>query len=288
VPASARIAPAASTPRPGTPGRAGFFRPLRSLGALARFALWGVLAAHVLLAAGVLAAGLALLKTNPRITALMAWREVTAGVKPTPLRWVPLASVPRPARDMVVRLEDRRFWIHRGIDLGAIREAYHYNQSLGYALYGGSTITQQLARNLFLTPRKTYLRKYVEALTALGLDLVLPKARILELYLNVIEWGRGTYGIGAASVRYYGVRPAGLTLDQQRRLIAVISNPLVYSVYKLGTSGQMTSRYDYLLRYYPDPAPAVAPVAPAEAPAPPPAGESPLEEVVPAPEARAP
>ncbi len=249
---------------------------------------WGVPALHLLLVAVVLLAGLALARVNPRTTALMVWREVTAGVKPSPIRWIPLASIPRTARDMVVRLEDRKFWVHPGIDLGAIRDAYHINQSIGYALYGGSTITQQLARNLFLTPRKTYLRKYVEAAAAAGLDLVLPKTRILELYLNVIEWGRGVYGIGAASSRYYGERPGALSLDQQRRLLTILTNPLVYSVTTFPASHQMAERYSYLLQYFPDAAPAEAPMveepsegaAAAEA-APPPAGESPAEDVVP-------
>jgi monofunctional biosynthetic peptidoglycan transglycosylase len=257
-------------------------RPARAAGKLARFALYAVVLGHVILVAVVLLSSLVLLKANPRHTALMAWRRVTAGVHSPAIRFTPLRDIPRPARDMVVRLEDWHFWTHPGIHLGSIRDAYLINRSIGYALYGGSTITQQLARNLFLTPRKTYFRKYLEAITALCMDLVLPKARILELYLNTIEWGRGTFGIGAASARYYGVPPSALALDQQRRLIAVLPNPLRYDVSTLLGNRQLAIRYEYLVSRFPDAgdaadaAPAGGAGATADVP-PAPAGE-PMEE----------
>jgi monofunctional biosynthetic peptidoglycan transglycosylase len=227
-------------------------RPARAAGKLARFALGAFILGHVLLLVVVLLSSLVLLKANPRHTALMLWRRVTADVRSPAIRFTPLAQIPRPARDMVVRLEDWHFWTHPGIHLGSIRDAYLINRNIGYALYGGSTITQQLARNLFLTPRKTYFRKYLEAITALCMDLVLPKARILELYLNTIEWGRGTFGIGAASARYYGVPPSALALDQQRRLIAVLPNPLRYDVSTLLGNRQLAIRYRYLVDRFPE------------------------------------
>jgi monofunctional biosynthetic peptidoglycan transglycosylase len=227
-------------------------RPARAAGKLARFVLFGFLLGHVLLLAVVLLSSAVLLKVNPRHTALMLWRRVTANVHAQPIRFSPLAQIPRTTRDMVVRLEDGHFWTHPGIHLGAIRDAYRINRNIGYALYGGSTITQQLARNLFLTPRKTYFRKYVEALTALGMELVLPKTRILELYLNVIEWGTGTFGIRAAAARYYNVAPSSLSLDQQRRLVAVLPNPLRYSPFTLLANRQLAIRYHYLVARFPD------------------------------------
>ena len=247
-------------------------RPARAALKLARFALWGFVFGHVLLAGVVLSSSLILLKTDPRHTALMLWRRATAGVRSEAIRFTPLAEIPRPARDMVVRLEDGHFWTHPGIRLGAIRDAYLVNRNIGYALYGGSTITQQLARNLFLTPRKTYFRKYLEALSALGVDLVLPKTRILELYLNVIEWGEGTFGITAAAARYYGVRPSALRLDQQRRLIAVLPNPVRYSPFTLLGNHQLAARYAYLVTRFADAAPAVPAITTTDEP-PPPAGE---------------
>jgi monofunctional biosynthetic peptidoglycan transglycosylase len=274
----------------------GRVRPARAAGKLARFALAAFILGHVILLAVVLLSSLFLLKANPRHTALMAWRRATAGVHSPAISFTPLAQIPRPARDMVVRLEDWHFWTHAGIHLGSIRDAYLINRNIGYALYGGSTITQQLARNLFLTPRKTYFRKYLEAITALCMDLVLPKARILELYLNTIEWGRGTFGISAASARYYGVPPAALVLDQQRRLIAVLPNPLRYDVSTLLGNRQLAIRYRYLVARFPDAGGAVTaePLAGTEAAAdfpPAPAGE-PMEEgegaVEPAPKAEPP
>jgi monofunctional biosynthetic peptidoglycan transglycosylase len=258
-------------------------RPARAAGKLARFALQAFILGHVILLAVVLLSSLVLLKANPRHTALMLWRQVTAGVHAPAIRFTPLVQIPRPARDMVVRLEDGHFWTHPGIRLGAIRDAYRINRNIGYALYGGSTITQQLARNIFLTPRKTYFRKYLEALAALGMDLVLPKARILELYLNVIEWGRGTFGITAAAARTYGVRPSALGLDQQRRLIAVLPNPLRYDVSTLLGSRQLAIRYEYLLTRFPAAGSAVDAGASVDEP-PAPAGE-PVEEGEGAPEA---
>jgi monofunctional biosynthetic peptidoglycan transglycosylase len=253
-------------------------RPGRALGKLAGYALRGLLFAHAALLAVVLLSSLVLLKVNPRHTALMLWRRLTAGVSAPPIQFTPLAEIPRPAREMVVRLEDWHFWTHPGIDLGAIRDAYRINRNLGYALYGGSTITQQLARNLFLTPRKTYFRKYLEVIAALGMDLVLPKTRILELYLNVIEWGRGTFGIRAAAARSYGVPPSRLGLDQQRRLIAVLPNPLRYNVSTLLGSRQLAIRYAYLVANYPAPGDAPAPAGPLEPSSePPPAAGEPLD-----------
>jgi monofunctional biosynthetic peptidoglycan transglycosylase len=246
--------------------------PRRSALKLARLALAGFVLGHVLLAVVVMSSSLVLLKTDPRHTALMAWRRLTAGVRSEAIRFTPLAQIPRPARDMVVRLEDGHFWTHPGVRLGAIRDAYRINRDIGYALYGGSTITQQLARNLYLTPRKTYFRKYVEALTALSMEVVLPKARILELYLNVIEWGKGTFGITAAAARYYGVRPSALGLDQQRRLVAVLPNPVRYSPFTLLGSRQLAQRYQYLVGRFPDAAPVVPADTAADVP-PPPAGE---------------
>ncbi len=260
---------------------AALIRPRRAAGKLARLALWGFVLGNVLLAVVVLSSSLVLLKATPRYTALMLWRRLTAGVRSEAIRATPLAQIPRPARDMVVRLEDGHFWTHPGIRLGAIRDAYRINRDIGYALYGGSTITQQLARNLFLTPRKAYFRKYLEAIAALCMDLVLPKARILELYLNVIEWGKGTFGITAAAARYYGVRPSALGLDQQRRLIAMLPNPVRYNPFTMLDNRQLAARYQYLVSRFPDAAPAVPADAAADEP-PPPAGE-PVEDTTEAP-----
>ena len=218
-----------------------------------RAAIVFVIASHVALVFLVLVSSLVLLRWNPPGTALMVYRGVTVHQKVRPLRFVPLRQIPRVARSMVVRLEDYRFYTHHGVDLGAIRDAWMINSSIGRTAVGGSTIPMQLARNLFLTPRKTYFRKYLEAIIAVEMVTILPKDRILELYLNYIEWGKGIFGIGAASAYYFKTGVGGLGLDELRRLATIITNPLRYDVQTFHKSAQMSQRYSYLLSRFPDP-----------------------------------
>ncbi len=250
-------------------------RPGRLLGKLVRAFLVLVILGHAALFLVVLVASLALLRVNPPFTALMVYRAVSAHRHAKPVRFVPLRQIPLVQREMILRLEDYRFYQHHGVDFGALREAWQVNASIGRAVLGGSTIPMQLARNLFLTPRKTYFRKYLEILIALEMDAAMPKNRILELYLNCIEWGKDVFGIGTASRFYYGLPPAELGLDQMRRLATIITNPLRYDVETFWKSRQMEERYLYLLTRFPDvePAPALADLAaptavtpPAEAP----------------------
>ena len=227
--------------------------PGRIAARVVRAAIVFVIASHALLVLLVLAASLVLLQWNPPVTALMLYRGITVHQKARPLRFVPLRQIPRVARSMVIRLEDYRFYSHHGVDLGAIRDAWMINSAIGRTAVGGSTIPMQLARNLFLTPRKTYLRKYMEAIIALEMGLILPKDRILELYLNCIEWGKGIFGIGAASAYYFKTGVGGLGLDELRRLATIITNPLRYDVLTFPKSAQMSQRYAYLLSRFPDP-----------------------------------
>jgi monofunctional biosynthetic peptidoglycan transglycosylase len=231
-----------------------YFRPRALLARLARLFLRAMIVCHAALFIIMAFACLLLLRWNPPMTSLMIYRSLAGGAPAKPVSFVPLRQIPREVRQMLVRLEDMHFYTHPGIDLGAIRDAYRVNQAIGYVYAGASTIPQQLARTLFLTPRKTYLRKYVEALISIEMDLFLSKDRILELYINYIEWGNGVFGIGAASSYYYQTRTADLTLDQQRRLAAILTNPLRYNVSTFSKSRQMAGRYRYLLDKFPDPA----------------------------------
>jgi monofunctional glycosyltransferase len=227
--------------------------PARIAGKLLRALLGLVILFHAALIVIIFFASLGLLVVNPPFTALMVYRGITSRQKSQPIRFVPLRQIPRVVRSMVVKLEDYRFYQHAGVDLGALREAWMVNSSIGRTVSGGSTIPMQLARNLFLTPRKTYFRKYVEAIIALEMDLVMPKDRILELYLNSIEWGRGIFGIGAASAHYYKSGVGGLSLDQMRRLVTIITNPIRFNVQTFMGSHQMAVRYAYLATRFPDP-----------------------------------
>jgi monofunctional biosynthetic peptidoglycan transglycosylase len=224
---------------------------------LGRLMVYAVIAAHAALFLLILTASLALTHWNPPFSSLMIYRGITTHQAPEPLRFVPHDKIPRTMRDMAVRLEDGNFYVHWGIDLAAIRYAFRVNKAVGYTVSGGSTIPQQLARTLFLTPRKTYFRKYVEALIAVEMDLLLSKRRLLELYLNNIEWGKGVYGIGAASLEFYGRLPADLSIDELRRLATILPNPLKYGVYDFSRSGEMAGRYTYLVERFPDPADAL-------------------------------
>jgi membrane peptidoglycan carboxypeptidase len=199
---------------------------------------------------------------NPPFTALMIYRRLVDGYASHPLRYVPLSRVPRYAQRMFINIEDWTFYQNPGIDLKAILEAYRLNRRLGHIYYGGSTITQQLARTLFLTPQRTYLRKYAELWAALEMDLLLGKRRVLELYVNYIELGKGIYGIGAAAEYHFGRPAAHLGLDEYRRLVTIAASPLRYTMSNFARRRILEARYEYLLQAFPDPQTAPPPGSP--------------------------
>jgi monofunctional biosynthetic peptidoglycan transglycosylase len=188
---------------------------------------------------------------NPPLTGLIMYRALVSGHRVEPLRFVPIEQVPRDVQRMFVKVEDYTFYEHHGLDLQAIRDAYDLNRRLGRVYWGGSTITQQLARTLFLTPQRTYLRKYLEAIAALEMELVLSKQRILELYVNYIEFGRGVFGLGTAAFHYYGKPVGRLTRDQARRLVALVASPIRFGVDTLEGSRALAERYRYLSEAFP-------------------------------------
>jgi monofunctional glycosyltransferase len=143
--------------------------------------------------------------------------------------FVPLDSISQPIIDAVLAAEDAGFYLHPGVDLRAIAAAVESNQAKGRNAFGGSTITQQLAKNLFLSSERSYERKARELVYALLMERVLGKDRILELYLNYAQWGKTIFGIGAACSLYYGVHPAHIQLPQAIRLASVLAKPSRYS-----------------------------------------------------------
>lgn len=143
-------------------------------------------------------------------------------------RWIPYSQMSGHIKRAVVAAEDDGFVEHDGFDWEAMQKALEKNQRHGRTVAGGSTITQQLAKNLFLSPEKSYPRKVQEALIALYLEALLPKRRILEIYLNVVEWGDGLFGVSAAAQRYFGVSAAALTPAQAARLAVMLPNPRRY------------------------------------------------------------
>ncbi len=144
------------------------------------------------------------------------------------LHWqpVPIAEIPRVVQRAVLLAEDRRFYEHNGFDLAAIRDAFDYNLNKGKIIRGASTISQQTAKNLFLTPSRDPLRKWHELILTWGLEQNLAKQRILEIYLNSVEFGRGVYGVQAASFAYWGVPVGHLTVVQAAELATTLPGPV--------------------------------------------------------------
>jgi len=171
------------------------------------------------------------LKTElPGETALMRQRKDEAEDAGKPLavsqRWIPLSRLPAYATKAVVVAEDGTFYEHGGIDWFEVQASIRKNVRERRAARGASTITQQLAKNLYLSTSKTPMRKVKEIIITLLLEHELSKSRILEIYLNVIEFGRGVFGIEAAARTYFGKSASALTLDEAVRLAAVIPRPL--------------------------------------------------------------
>lgn len=165
-------------------------------------------------------------------TSFMAYRMDELHAKSPRARlqytWVPYARISNHLKRAMVAAEDAKFVDHEGFDWEGIELALAKNQKKGRVVAGGSTITQQLAKNLFLTPSRSYLRKAEEALITVMLEALLSKRRILELYLNVVEWGQGVFGAEAAARRYFGVSAAQLGREQAARLAAMAPNPRFY------------------------------------------------------------
>jgi monofunctional biosynthetic peptidoglycan transglycosylase len=170
-----------------------------------------------------------LARQNPGTTAVMRQREEEAKRASRNPRhaqsWVPLSRVSRHLIHGVVAAEDQKFFGHEGVDWDAVKQSVEANRKAGRFARGGSTITQQLAKNLFFSTRKSLARKARELVAAYWLEQELSKARILELYLNVIEWGDGIYGVEAAARHYYGKTAATLDEREAAGLVAMIPNP---------------------------------------------------------------
>ena len=164
----------------------------------------------------------------PRSSFMQLYADKQAGRGWPPLRWqpVPQSRIPRHLIRAVLLAEDSRFYSHSGFDLVAIREALDYNFGRGELLIGASTISQQTVKNLYLSPSRDPLRKWHEVVLTVALEQNLRKSRILELYLNIAEFGRGIYGVQAAAQAYYGIDAGMLSLAQAAELAASLPSPV--------------------------------------------------------------
>jgi monofunctional biosynthetic peptidoglycan transglycosylase len=172
-----------------------------------------------------------LVRENVRSTAFMRLRAREAADAKRPWhpvqQWMPYGRISANLRRAVLAAEDDAFFAHDGIDMAQIRQSIEMDLTRGRAIRGGSTITQQLAKNLYLSPSRNPLRKVRELLIARRLEAELSKTRILEIYLNVIEWGDGVWGAEAAARTYFRTSAASLSREQAALLAGAIVNPRV-------------------------------------------------------------
>jgi monofunctional biosynthetic peptidoglycan transglycosylase len=143
-------------------------------------------------------------------------------------QWVPYRKISDNLKRALIAAEDAKFVDHEGFDWEGIQLAYEKNLHKGKIVAGGSTISQQLAKNLFLSTKRTPWRKAEEALITVMMENMMDKERIFEIYLNVIEWGDGVFGAEAAAQHYYQISAAQLSTEQAARLAAMVSNPRYY------------------------------------------------------------
>lgn len=183
---------------------------------------------------------------NPPVNSLMIYRKLAYNHKIQPVHYVSLRQVPRDLTAMLIRLEDCNFFRHFGVDPEAIRDAAVLDLKMKKRFAGGSTIDQQLARTLFLYPKKSFVRKYLEILIAMEMDLFMTKERILELYLNSVEWGKGIFGIQTASYHYFNKGVAELDRDEMMRLVTILPSPVKYNPTNFMNLKIMNQRYLFL------------------------------------------
>ena len=175
-------------------------------------------------------------KFNPATSAFMETRlEVMQDKNPDAElkhQWVDYARISNHLKRALIASEDAKFVDHEGFDWEGIQKAYEKNMKKGKIVAGGSTISQQLAKNLFLSTKRTPWRKAEEAAITVMLETVMEKRRIFEIYLNVIEWGNGVFGAEAAARHYYRVSAAQLNAEQAAKLAAMVPNPRYYDTHR--------------------------------------------------------
>jgi monofunctional biosynthetic peptidoglycan transglycosylase len=187
---------------------------------------------------------------NPGSTSFMRQQESALQEKnpqaKIQYRWVPYDRISNNLKRAIIASEDSHFSDHQGVDWEALQKAYEKNNRKGKVVSGGSTITQQLAKNLFLSGDRSYLRKGQEFIITYMLEFWMDKERIFEIYLNVVEWGVGVFGAEAAAQHYYGIPASALGASQAARLAVMLPKPRFYD--KNRGSGYLAGRTGLILR----------------------------------------
>jgi len=187
---------------------------------------------------------------NPEYTSFMRHQLSVLQEKKPAARirhtWVPYQRISNQLKRAIIASEDTHFSEHEGVDWEALQKAYEKNARKGKVVAGGSTITQQLAKNLFLSGQRSYVRKAQEFVITYMLESMMDKERIFEIYLNVVEWGNGIFGAEAAAQHYYGVSASNLSAAQAARLAVMLPNPRFFD--KNRNSAYLARRTALILR----------------------------------------
>ncbi len=187
---------------------------------------------------------------NPPITPLMVERMILRGYGIKERTFIPIEEVPESTVQMVIALEDGNYYKHFGFDWKATREAWDRNKKAGKIRFGASTISNQIARSLFLNTHRNYLRKYLEVQVTVIMELLMSKRRMLELYLNYVEWGKGIYGIETASLYYFKKSCRSIGRERSMHLISILTNPVDYTPHTYSRSASARQRVRMLHRYF--------------------------------------
>lgn len=161
-------------------------------------------------------------------------------------KWVPYSEISDQYKRAVIASEDQKFYDHNGFDLESIQKAFKHNEKNASKIRGGSTISQQTAKNAFLWQGRSWLRKGLEAYFTLLIELIWGKERILEVYLNIAEMGNGVYGVGAASEKYFNTSASQVSKLQAASIAAILPSPKKYSVTHPGPF--MQKRKNWIMR----------------------------------------
>lgn len=201
---------------------------------------WGIIAALCVIYSFV----------NPPVSPLMIQRYLVRGYPIYKREYIPLKKIPSSTQQMLIGLEDGNYYKHFGFEWSMVKEAYQKNQKAGKIRFGASTLSNQLARSLFLTTKRNYLRKYLEVQVTVIMELLMSKKRMLELYFNYVEWGKGVYGIETASLAYFGKSAGKLNRNQSMRMVAILTNPIKYTPHTWYNSASARQRMKVLQRYF--------------------------------------
>ncbi|MDZ4182946.1 MAG: transglycosylase domain-containing protein [Candidatus Cloacimonadaceae bacterium] len=220
--------------------RRSIFRRILRFVLFAHLWFWGIIAFFCLIYSFI----------DPPLTPLMLHRYLVRGYDWQKRDYIDLERIPKRTVNMTLGLEDGNYYKHFGFEWNMVKQAWRRNQKAGRIRFGASTISNQVARTIFLTTHRNYFRKYLEIQITVIMEIIMSKRRMLELYFNYVEWGKGIYGIESASRHYYGKSCTRLDRSQAMKLVSILTNPIDYSPQTYHRSPSARQRYAMLNRYF--------------------------------------